>query len=66
MTGLQESTLTTDLDLMTPEERMDAIAGILARGVLRLIEKQAREAREDKAFGDELAAEVANLPGGRS
>jgi len=56
--------LMADIDLMTPDERMNAIAGILAKGVLRLIEKKAQEAREDVAFGEGLAAEIANLPGG--
>ena len=56
--------LMSDVDLMTPEERMSAIAGILAKGVLRLVEKWAQEAREDKAFGEGLAAEIASLPGG--
>jgi hypothetical protein len=53
-------------DFLAPQQRLDAIMVILAKGVLRLIEKQAQESREDKAFGDTLATEIASLPGGAS
>lgn len=50
-------------DFLTPEERLRAITAILAKGVLRAMEKQAQESREDRAFGNALAAEVASLLG---
>ena len=63
-TAISCSGLMPNIDLMMPDERMSAIAGILAKGVLRLIEKQVQETREDRVFGEGLAAEIADLPGG--
>ncbi|MEK7477620.1 MAG: hypothetical protein AAB152_18520 [Candidatus Coatesbacteria bacterium] len=53
-----------DYAFLTPEDRLRRITEILAKGVLRVVERQRQEAAQDRAFGDALAAEIAALPGG--
>ena len=55
-----------DIEFLSPEERMDKVAEVLAKGVLRLIEKRRQEAAKDRAFGESLMGEVAALPGGQA
>lgn len=56
--------LIDDIDVLSPEERVMKVSGILAKGALRIVEKRRTETLEDRAFGESLAAEVAALPGG--
>lgn len=53
-------------DFMTPEERLDAVATLLAKGTLRFIEKRQQEEAKDRAFGESIMGEVAALPGGQA
>ena len=63
---LEEMNHFVDIEMLSAGERMERVAEILTKGILRVIEKRQQEAAKDRAFGESLMAEVAALPGGQA
>jgi hypothetical protein len=58
--------LAPDLNLMTSEECQEAVVGILAKGLLRLVESRPRETRQARNSTEGLEVEPYGLPRGRA